>query len=297
MNRLFTSVVLAAMLAMPAVAQEKFEIKTRKDVKGDVTKVTESIVDKGAMKISVMGQTMPKDEDTTLTSTYTEKLVEKVAGKKASTMERVYSKAEMTKDGNKITPSFVGKTVVIERNGKEFKFSVGGNELAGDEAAFLKEQFKNDKNDSEDKFEEIMFPKKALGVKETWKPDVATLVKELTRDSDSSLDIDAAKATAEGTFLKAYKKDGKQFGELEIVMTLPLKALGDKEQKVTLEDGSIIKLVFKFDGCIDGSTDAGKLEMSMDMKFVGSLKTPDGVEVKLEGTNNRKAIKVGELVK
>lgn len=297
MLRAAFAVCLAGLLAAPAIAQEKFTIKIRKDAKGDVLKVTETETEKGSMKITVNNMVMPKDEDKGHSAAYTEKIVEKEDGKRATKVERTYTRAEMTKDGNKITPSFVGKTVLIERVGGGYKFSIDGKELSGDDAAFFTEEFKDKKREDEEDIEKLFLPKEAVAVNSTWKPDAAAVVKELMKDAESPLDIDAAKATASGKLLKAYKQGGKQYGVVEITVNLPLKAIGAGAMKIEMEAGSNIKLTFGFDGCIDGSASAGKMAMNMQMKMVGTLKTPDGVEVKLDGNLTKSGTKTQEPAK
>lgn len=297
MLRAIVPVVLAGLLTASASAQEKYTIKVRKDVKGDVVKIAETESEKGMMKITFNGMTMPKDESKSITAEYTEKIIDKETGKRATKLERTYTKAEMAKEGAKITPSFVGKTVLIERTGATYKFSVDNKEVTGDDAKFLVEEFKEKKKDSDGDVEDVLLPKEAIAVKGTWKPDVATLVKEFTKSDDTPLSIDAAKATATGKFLNAYKKDGKQYGTLEIEVMLPLKEIGAGAMKITLEGDSNVKVIFKYDGCIDGTTTAGKLDIAMDMKMIGTLKTPDGAEVKLDAVMKKNGTKTQEMTK
>ncbi len=297
MLRAIAPILLAGLLAAPVAAQEKYTIKIRKDAKGDVVKVTETDSEKGKMKITVMGMDMPKDEDKGMSAAFTEKIIEKEAGKRATKIERTYTKAELTRDGSRITPSFVGKTVVVERTDKAYKFTVDGKELSGDDAKFLTEEFKDKKKDDDSDLEHLLLPKEAVAVNGTWKPDVAAVVKEMMKDAEAPLSVDAAKAMATGKLLKAYKQDGKQYGIIEIEMTLPLKEIGAGAMKIAMEAGSNIKLTFRFDGCIDGSSNSGKMDMVMDMKMIGTLKTPDGVEVKLDGNVRKNASKTQEQAK
>jgi hypothetical protein len=297
--RTIVAFVFAGLLAVPAAAQDKFTIKIKKDAKGDVIKATESETETGKMKITVGGMEMPKDESKSHSCAYTEKILEKEPGKRASKLERTYTKAEMTKDGNKITPAFVGKTVLIERSGKAYKFTSGGKELTGDDATFLNEEFKDKSkdNDEEEALEKAMLPKEAIAVNGTWKPDIALFVKEMMKSEDTPLDIDAAKSTATGKLLKAYKQDGKQFGAVEIEMNMPLNSIpAGPNMKIVMEAGSNIKITFRFDGCIDGTSNSGKMDMVMEMKMVGTLKAGDA-EVKVDGTMKKTGTKTQEEAK
>jgi hypothetical protein len=297
MLRTIVAFVLAGLLIAPAVAQEKYTVKIKKEAKGDVVKATETDSETGKMKITVNGMDMPKDENKGRSSAFTEKILEKEPGKRSTKFERTYTKAEMTIDGNKTTPSFIGKTVLIERTGAGYKFSVGGKALEGDDAKFFTDEFKDKKKDEDDDIEKALLPTEPVAVNGTWKPDVALLVKELMKSDDTPLNVDTAKSTASGKLTKAYKQGGKQFGAVEIELNMPLKEIGAGAMKIALEGGSFVKIIFRFDGCIDGSSNNGKMDMAMDMKMIGTLKTPDGVEVKLDAVMKKNASKTQEDVK
>src|SRR5450631_2751597 len=113
--------LLIALLAAPAAGQEKVAIKIKKETKGDVMQTTEKDTEKGVMSFTVMGQAQKKDEDKSNASTFKEVILEKELGKRATKIKRSYEKAEGTRDGKKITPSYVGKEVLIERTGAVYK--------------------------------------------------------------------------------------------------------------------------------------------------------------------------------
>jgi hypothetical protein len=280
MKRAITALFLAGFLASVSAAQEKFTIKIKNDSKGDVTRASDTGTETGKMSFSVGGKSQAKDEDKKKSMVFKEEILEKEPGKRAAKMQRTYEKAEMTANGKKITPSFIGKPMLIERAGKEYHFTVAGKKLEGDDLAFMKEEFKEKEKDAESKLEQLMLPKQPVAVNETWKLDVAALQKEF--GEDSGMTIDLAKSTGAGKLIKAYKKDGKQFGAMEYDITMALtKIAAGPGMAIELDNTSSLKMTIKFDGCIDGSLNTGVMDMKMEMKMVGALNA-NGVEVKVD---------------
>ncbi len=174
--------------------------------------------------------------------------------------------------------------------GDKYTFTVAGKELTGDDASFLSEEFqgKNSKKE-DDAIEDLVLPKNAVAVGESWTPDIAAVAKDFTKAAN--MDIDAAKSTSSGKLLKAYKKDSKQFGVFEIELNLALTKIAAGPTPIELNPGSMAKVTFKFDGCIDGSVKTGTMEMNLDMQMVGALKTPEGIEVKIDAKMKKSASK------
>ncbi len=293
MNRTILSFLLVSMFAVPVLAQEKITLKLKRDAKGDVTQTTEKDDETGKMTFTVMGMAQPKDQDKSTSSTYKEEIIEKEPGKRATKLKRTYQKAEMSIAGKKITPSFFGKEIMIDFSGTTQKFTVDGKELTGDDLAFMKEQFKDRKSRKDESHDELMLPNNPVAVGETWKPDVAALVKDLAAATDQ-VTVDPAKSTASGKLLKAYKKDGKQFGVFEVEMKFVLSKVGAGPMAIDLDATSVMTMTVHFDGCVDGTLQTGTMDMKMDMKMTGSLKAPNGVEVKLDADTKATGAKTVE---
>ncbi len=231
---------------------------------------------------SVMGMVQAKDEDKNVTRIFKEEFLEKEPGKRATKLRRTYEKAELTKNGNKVEPSFIGKAVLIERDGKVWKYSIDGKDFLIDyaDADFLNDEFsEKKKSEDETKLEDLMMPKEAVAVNETWKIDVAGVAKEFGKDNPFTVDV--AKSTGSGKLLKAYKKDGKQYGAIEFNVELALTKIGAGAMTIDLDNTSKMKMTIKFDGCIDGAVHTGTMDMAMDMKIAGTLKMGN-VEVKID---------------
>jgi hypothetical protein len=105
---------------------------------------------------------------------------------------------------------------------------------------------------------------------------------------DVSANLDAAKTVATGKLLRAYKKEGHQFGEMEVRTILPLKFFGAGGKKLPVEDGAKMIIEIKLDGCIDASLHQGKAAMDMKMDLV-ALIDQGGNKFKLTFKANAKA--------
>jgi hypothetical protein len=117
--RRLTAVALAWLVALPVLAQDKtYELKLKKEAKGDRVKVASTDVGNMKFKLELMGQEDTKDEKKTVKLAYTEEIVEKAADAKVATkLKRTYTLAERTKDGETAKLSYHGKAVVIEKKG------------------------------------------------------------------------------------------------------------------------------------------------------------------------------------
>lgn len=289
MTRSLSLLALTICLCDHAAAQEKYSIKLSDDAKGDVVMVTEKTSDVSKMTYTAMGRALPNKKETIVSATYKEEIVEKEPGKRATKMRRTYEKAEFTTGGRTITPSFIGKKVLIERVGAKYKFTVDGSELTGDDGDMLADEFKSRGKDKESPFEKMLFPKNPVGVNEVWKPDLDAVAKDLGEDALLSFDI--SKSSGSGKLTKAYTKNGKQYGAFQVDLELALSKVGDGAKAVALDNGSKVKLSLRFDGCIDGTSKSGFMEMTIASTFSGALTTPDGVEVKVNGGMKQSGIR------
>ena len=89
------------------------------------------------------------------------------------------------------------------------------------------------------------------------------IVAELAKQGD--MELDGAKSTGEGTLVKAYKKDGRQFGAMKFKMEMPVVTIGKGKEELKFTAGAKIVIDLTLDGCIDGSADAGSMKMKMLM--------------------------------
>jgi hypothetical protein len=280
--------VLLALLALPALVRaQNYEIKLHKDGKGDKALIIKE--ESNEMKFSVKGPDgkvlNEGTEKSGEVSRYTEEILEKEGDKKATKLRRVYEKAQVTEKGKTSTLPYEGKTVLIEKKGDKYVFSVDGKELTGDDARMLAKEFKDKKDDKD--FEALMLPGKPVAVNDTWKIDAAVFAKDLAKEGGFGIDLD--KATAAGKLLRAYKKDGRQYGVIEVKMTFPMQSLGEGAKKLIFQPGAVFQLTFLLDLCIDGSLSSGTARTDFTLMGNGVLKA-EGQEFQfaMEGRGGQK---------
>ena len=91
--------------------------------------------------------------------------------------------------------------------------------------------------------------------------------------------MDKDKLEATGKLVKTYKKDGKQFGVIDLKVSAPITGLGEKSP-VKVKDGSMV-VTMAGDGCIDGTSAEGKSTMVMKFTVEGGVQ---GADLKVDAT-------------
>ena len=119
--------------------------------------------------------------------------------KRATKLNRTYEKAVQTNDGNSKKLSVEGKTVLIEKKGEKYTFTVGGKPVAEDVRRMLSDEF--DRTEGKD-VRDIMFPRMAVKPGESWKIDGDEMAKAI---GDKGPIFARDKVTATGTLVKTYK--------------------------------------------------------------------------------------------
>jgi len=288
MLRAATAVVLAALVAAPLVWGDEptYEIKLKKEAKGDRTKTTSTEVGDVRFLLEVMGQELDKGEKKTVRQTYVEEIVEKPKGsKKPTKLTRTYEVAGYTKDDKKTTNVYQGKTVLIEKKGDNYVFTANGEEIAGDDAEELESEFnKHDEIPLED---EDLMPEKPVKVNEAWTVDPKKI--SAAFETGGPFTLDAAKTKVTGKLVKVYEKDGKRFGVIELTLTLAVKELKLDNQELPMKPGSKVTATTTFDLCIDGTAHSGTEKSALTFDLNGDI--PNG---KLAVTGTVKVDKVVE---
>jgi len=282
MSRCLRFTAAVCLLALPALsAAQTYQITLAKGAKGDRTAVVmnEQTDSKVAIKDAAGKALFEKADKAGESARYTEEVLEKVGDKPATRLRRAYEKARQTQDGKTTTLPYEGKTVLIEKKGDRFVFTVeGGQEITGDDAQLLAKEFNKKKDDDRD-LDALMMPTKPVAVNDTWKVDAAVFGKDLEKDGEMTVDV--AKATATGKLLRAYKKDGRQFGVIEVKMEFPLKTVGKGDMKFAMRPGAALNATFLMDVCIDGGSKSGTGKMDFVMKGTGLFKA-EGQELTVE---------------
>ena len=161
---------------------------------------------------------------------------------------QTYTQAERVLNGLAIPAAFQNKSVLIERIGPSYHFRIeGGGRLAGDDLKYLANQY----NTKPRKRPQDLIPNRPVKVGESWKIDKSALQRHFR---DESVVVDDARTTGTGQLTKAYKKDGKQYGVVELhIEVFPLE-INERGRRMKLKSDSRFVYELRADTCIDGST-------------------------------------------
>jgi hypothetical protein len=256
-------------------ADDSYPIKTKDQAPGDVFEVqkTETVI-VTSKEVNAAGQAIRDTKQKTVaTSVYKETIVKCEPKQNPTVMERKYEKAVVETDGKSKELAYHGKTVLIEKkkDGK-FRLTVDGKELSGQDAQLLGQELEREDQDKGE-LDKAFLPKGPVKVDENWKLDVSPVVKDAAKNAGMELDGDKAKGT--GTLLKAYKKDDKQYGQVKLVLTLPIKTWGAGDNKMVADPGAVASTEMIVDGCIDGTSSTSAVKSSTKLDFKSS-NVPDG---------------------
>jgi len=271
---LIASLAFGFAAGLRAADDEKYSIVIPKDKKGSKTSSDLTEDSKNLITVNVMGQENKQDQVGGRKESYVEEILEVKEGqRKATKLTRTYSTAEKSAKGETSKRAYAGKTVLIEQRGDKYVFSMGGKPLSDADAPELNKSFNKSKEEPD--AQELM-PAEPLKVGESWKVPADKSEKMFKTLGDEKMKVDAKKSTIEGKLLKAYKKDGAQFGVLELTITVVVSEL-DLGSGLTKATGSIV-VKGTLDGCIDGTIGAGTstkkttIDISADLPNNGSFK-------------------------
>jgi hypothetical protein len=279
MRRHLLAIPLVALLAITVAAQDAITITIAPPRPGERAKVT--IEEKTTTKsvFTVGGMTQGKDEVKTKSLIYIDETLENPKNTRRPTkLKRTFEKAILVVDGQKLNLPVEGKTVLIEKKGDKYSFTVDGRRVTGDSLKMLDEEYNQP---GQGEVRDLMFPKKPVRPGESWKIDPAELAKTIG-EKGPTFAVD--KLTATGTLVKAYKKDGRQYGEVEFSFDAPLINLGPNNPVAVKEGKMTMKLTG--DGCLDGTVATGKSTTKMSLGLTGSTMGID-LKVAVENTENR----------
>ena len=265
MLRTITAALALGLFAAAAAADETYALKLYKSKKGDKTSHEKNETNKTAATFTAGGMTKSEEAVGGSKDAFTEEVLERTEGARRPTkLMRTYTVAEKTVKGETTKHVYAGETVLVEKKGDTFELSIKGKVLKEGEAPDLYKKF--NKKDDEPQNEDLL-PDGPVKVGGTWTVPAARSEKMFKTLGDDKMKVDAKKSTITGKLLKAYKKDGAQFGVMEFTVTVfvtelelggaPVKTAGDS------------KMVFKatIDACIDGTVpdEDSKIEMTFDV--------------------------------
>lgn len=283
MRRAPLLLAVVALLFGPALlhAQDAYTVKIKIGGKGVVTVVTrEESFDNRAVIALPDGKILKHTDGKKTVTSYRQTILEQEVDQPPTKLRRVYEKATIKIEGKpdvKEEP-FHGKTLLIEKKDGKPTFRIeAGEELFAKDVPSLAKEFA--KKDNPNQAWDLLVPKKALAVGETWKLDKKGILKLVGAEGDKDIFVgDFDKAIATGKLVKLYKKDNRQFGILQFEVMLPIAKL----KELPLNAGAKVTAKMTADVCIDGSADTGVARAELQMK--GEATAPDGVRVDLKGS-------------
>ncbi len=175
---------------------------------------------------------------------YTETVLEKGDGP-AKKFKRTYEKATRTAAGKTFDLPFQGRTIVFELKDGKYQATAEGTPALDKGLLTALAGTEDRTRDASDL--EAIIPTKPVKVGDKWAVDVKLLAKSLGKDKGPEIDPDKSKG--EVTLTKAYKKDGRQFGVIEMTVNVAFKTLPGG---LTFDPPAKGDMTAKLDIAIDG---------------------------------------------
>jgi hypothetical protein len=230
---------------------------------GKTVEVTDSEKTTGSVKVSAGNKAKEEKQDEVKEETYTETVLEK-GDPHPKKVQRTYKKASSTKGGKDVTRPYQGRTVMFElEDGKYTAKAEGQPPLSKRDLDGLAEKVYDP---AKPDLDEILLPKGAVKVNESWTLDYKQLAKSFAKTGE--LDIDKTKAEAK--LAKVYEKAGKQHGVIEFDLNMAIKDL----KGLKFDPPALLRFKGTMDSAIDGSSTAAVAEMAGT--FTGKTSSPDG---------------------
>ncbi len=260
-------------------ADDACAIKRKDAAAGDAYRVQKTDSETVCTKVAEPGGKALLDtrQTTVIASSYRETVLQ-CDGATPTKIERVYDKAQLTSDGKTSDLPYQGKTVLIEKKERCYHFTIDGKELAYQEAQPLFKEFSVGCAEKAD-LERALLTTAPVQVKESWKLDLTQFLKDAAKSGEMGLIADRTQGTA--SLEKVYTKDGKQFAQVKVALTLPLKSLGKGVLKVATTDGSTATVELDLDGCVDGSCNTATIKSTTKVDAKSHMSLPDGSKAPL----------------
>ncbi|MCE9560655.1 MAG: hypothetical protein K8U57_01245 [Planctomycetes bacterium] len=242
-----------------------YTIKLRDQQTGDKTDIVKTR--SGSMSATTANATTTVKEKSKFE--YTESVIETAPGEPRPTkVSRAYKVAEKAdQKGDMHNLSYAAKTVTIEKYAKGYKITADGKSLPVQEQVELGDDIAGGRGNFDG-----MLPKSAVKVGEEWTVDIAA-VKGISGKMPFEYHKEKSKIT--GKLVRAYKKDGQQWGVIDWKIALVFDTHAPNGSPIR---GSLPSQMI-YDTVIDGSARAGTLKITMN----GSIDHRDalGHEVKM----------------
>jgi hypothetical protein len=269
----------AALLVLPAAAsaQQSYRIRLKEPDKGDLAEYRKVV----RLRVEARMEAKPgkgdakepsaRNHELGHTVAYLEMVLEKPdEGGKGLKLRRRYHQGERSADGNKVPLPYVGKAILIEKPEGGYKFRVvNGPELSGHETKELDEEFNHKMPQLPRLGASWLLPKTSLRPGQSWTIDPGPFIRALARLEGAKFEF--GKATATGKLVRAHRKEGRQYGVLEVRVEVPITAfVPGGPSKLKLRTSKLTTHLVA-DACIDGSSFAYRLKGVMELVIDGTL--------------------------
>jgi hypothetical protein len=281
----FLIAVAWCLTSVQSQAQDTYTLKCKKAAAGTVSQANYTDINADQIKISANGKVVEdKVSRTNTTWTFEEVVLERPnLSKKATLLKRTYTKALVTEDDKMRMMPYHEKTVFIEKKDGKYQFRVdGGGALALPDAMYLDQEFNRNPEDELD-WDNVMLPRQAVKIGDSWKIDMAGVVQGL--EKTGQMKLDAARATGTGKLLGISTRNNNQFGELEFKLEMPILSMKSKNGDIALKAGAQLVVEMRTLMCVDGGLryNVG----NMTVRITGSATLPDNPNVTLDFTITR----------
>ena len=159
--------------------------------------------------------------------------------------------------------------------------------MIGKDAEPLADEFQQARGPTPN-FTDLVPSGKAVRVNDNHDVDPKVLLKVFASLSDAGIKIDATKAKGSWKLTRAYKKEGRQFGVIELHVELPLREMPSTPQadpkaaeKLVMRPGAKMTLHGVIDGCTDGSAAIATSRVDMEINGTAMVPSPDNPQFDL----------------
>jgi hypothetical protein len=249
---LFVAVLALALAPLRGLAQETYSLKHKEAGQDDsyLLKHTENMKWFSRV-IDNQGNSKREQIDTKgKTIIFVETVLQKAPGQgHATSLRRVYQKAELIGNDQTRTLPLEGKTVLIHKKDNAYQYrQEDGAALPAEQAGELDYDFNRRIFNFLD--QDIM-PSRAVQLNESWMLDPAVVLQGMGKDELKKYDLANVKLAAK--LVRVYSQNKSQFGVVEFHFELPLTAGLEAAKGFKVVGGKLV-IQGTFDGCIDGST-------------------------------------------
>jgi hypothetical protein len=244
--------LLAALLALPLVAAEgraQSYTLTVKDDPGVGKSIvfTETRMTHANFSISAGGLVLKEDKKVEVEEMqYTAKILE-AGGKQPKKIARTYARAVKGNKDSLDPLAYHGETVVLELKGDRYEATLQSGAVSDPKK--LKELQDLARSARKDSDIGVLLLKTPVQVGDAWPISAEDLGAAIPDLKDTA---DLTKAKVQCKFVKAYKKDDKQWGTVELSINVPITKLGS----FPLSKPIPFEMTFIIDTAIDGSSTA-----------------------------------------